>query len=230
MGALTSSTPKPLLPVGDRPIIGHILAGLSAAGIGSAIVVVGYLGEQIERHVGGGSAYGLLVEYRRQPRPEGTARALLSARRVLAEAPFLLSWGDILVGPRTYLEMLESFRRHPCAALLAVNEVDDPWRGAAVYVDGNGRVTRVVEKPAPGSSSTRWNNSGIFIFDPAILDYAARLEPSSRGEYELPAAIASMLDDGREIRAQPVYGFWSDVGTPEDLRDAEAALGRGAPR
>src|SRR5262249_50296580 len=85
-------------------------------------------------------------------------------------------------------------------------------------------VERIVEKPPRGSSATRWNNAGIFVFSPLVLDYAARLEPSARGEYELPQAIARMVGDGRNVRAVPVGDFWSDVGTPDDLREAERHL------
>ena len=71
------------------------------------------------------------------------------------------------------------------------------------------------------TSRTRWNNAGIFVFSPLIFTYAARLPASPRGEYELPQAIAAMLSDGRSVRACPVRGFWSDLGTPEDLAAAE---------
>ena len=122
--------------------------------------------------------------------------------------------------------MAERFAARPSDALLAVNRVDDPWRGAAVYVAEGGRVERIVEKPPRGTSTTQWNNAGIFVLDPVALDYAARLMPSSRREYELPQAIAAMVADGRRVFALPVLGFWSDVGTPADLRMAEESLRR----
>jgi len=120
--------------------------------------------------------------------------------------------------------LLDDFARHACDALLTVNRVADPWRGAAVYLDAGGTVTRVVEKPPRGSSTTPWNNAGIFVFTPLIFSYAERLPPSARGEYELPQAIAAMIADGRAVHACPVRGFWSDLGTPEDLATAERAL------
>jgi dTDP-glucose pyrophosphorylase len=225
MGGLTAATPKPLLEVAGRPILFHVIGGLAAAGVRQFIVVVGYLGQQIEQRLGDGSGLGVAVSYRRQERAEGTARALLTARQALAGAPFVLSWGDILVEPATYTAMLGRFRGQPCDALLAVNPVDDPWRGAAVYVDDAWRVIRIVEKPARGTSTTPWNNAGVFVLDPVVLEFAGRLSPSDRGEYELPQALAAMLAAGRRIDAIPVQGFWSDVGTPEDLRLADATFG-----
>jgi dTDP-glucose pyrophosphorylase len=224
MGALTAATPKPLLHLCGRPIIEHILSGLRNAGIREAVVITGYRGEQIEAHLGSGAALGLQLGYRRQPRPEGTARALLLARDAVENGPFLLSWGDIVVDGDEYTALLADFARTPCDTLLSVNEVDDPWRGAAVYVNSEGRVTRVVEKPPPGSSATRWNNAGIFVFTRHIFTYAERLVPSPRGEYELPQAIAAQLSAGDVVRAHPLRGFWSDLGTPDDLQEAERAL------
>ena len=224
MGALTEHTPKPLLPLKGRPIIEHILIGLRAAGVDEAIVVTGYRGEQIEAHLGDGARFGLRLAYLRQQTAEGTAKALLLAQDVAQRAPFALSWGDIIVEPHTYTALTAAFARQPCDAVLMVNKVDDPWRGAAIYTDADWRVTRLVEKPPRGSAQTRWNNAGLFIFTPLIFTYAERLQPSARGEYELPQAIAAMIADGRAVYACPVRGFWSDVGTPEDLAVAEQAL------
>ena len=128
--------------------------------------------------------------------------------------------------PRTfYAEFLAAFARRPCDAQLAVNAVDDPWRGAAVYVDDDWRVVRLEEKPPRGTARTGWNNAGVLMLTPLALDYARRLGPSARGEYELPQAIAHMVRDGRAVRAVPVRGPWSDVGTPDDLAAAQALFG-----
>jgi len=225
MGVLTATMPKPLLALHGRPIIEHILVGLRAAGLREAVVVTGYRGEQIEARLGDGRRLDMQLSFRRQAKAEGTARALLLARDVVGEQPFLLSWGDVVVERPVYAAMLAEFNRLPCDALLAVNEVDDPWRGAAVYVDGAWTVKELIEKPPRGTSHTRWNNAGIFLFTPIIYGYAERLPISVRQEYELPQAISAMIADGRVVRAHPLRGLWSDLGTPEDLAKAEAALG-----
>jgi N-acetylgalactosamine kinase len=226
MGHLTATTPKPLLTVGGKPILGHILEGVAGAGVREFVVVTGYLGERIEQAFGDGHDLGVSISYRRQDLPNGTAGALLLARDLIADGPFLLSWGDILVDPELYRTLVERFRAAPCDVLLGVNRVDDPWRGAAVYIGAGERVERIVEKPPRRTSTTPWNNAGIFVFSPLVLDYAARLEPSARGEYELPQAISRMVEDGRDVRALPVGDFWSDVGTPEDLRAVDSAWRR----
>jgi dTDP-glucose pyrophosphorylase len=193
MGALTASTPKSLLAVRGQPIIDHIVRGLRAAGTREVVLVTGYRGEQITAHLGDGAALGVHITYRSQARLEGSARALLLARDAAGTQPFIVSWGDILVHPDTYRALLAAFRQRPSDALLMVNATDDPWRGAAVYVDADWRVTHLVEKPPRGASATRWNNAGLFIFTPLIFRYAEQLVPSARGEYELPQAVGRIL-------------------------------------
>jgi NDP-sugar pyrophosphorylase family protein len=221
MGSLTANTPKPLLPLRGRPIIEHVLLGLRHAGIRDIVIVTGYRAEQIEAHLGDGTRLDCRVRYHRQERPDGTARALALAHGACGSSPFILSWADVVVDPEHYAELLGEFRRAPCDALLSINSTEDPFRGAAVYVDEKLRVIRLIEKPPRGTSETRWNNAGIFVFTPSIFEYAERLPPSPRGEYELPQAVAAMIEDNRYVRALPIRGFWSDLGTPEDLAAAE---------
>lgn len=221
MGALTAQTPKPLLTVAGEPMIERVLRGFARGGVRDAVVVTGYLGDQIETVLGDGGRLGLSIEYQRQERVDGTAPALLLAESLIAGAPFVVSWGDILVPIDFYRELLAAYDQQPCDALLAVNPVDDPWRGGAVYVDAEWRVDRFEEKPPRGTSTTTWNNAGIMAFGPAALDYAHQVAPSVRGERELPQAVAQMVRDGRDVRALPVRGPWSDVGTPEDLAAAQ---------
>ena len=104
----------------------------------------------------------------------------------------------------------------PCDVLLGLNEVDDPAAGAAVYREGN-RVTDIIEKPAPGTSSTRWNNAGVMVLAPAVWPILEGLQPSARGEYELPQGVRAMVQQGHRVCGVEFRGFWSDVGTPEDI-------------
>ena len=104
--------------------------------------------------------------------------------------------------------------------MLGVNEVDDPWAGAAVYVDEQWRVQKIVEKPPQGSSDTRWNNAGLGVLGPEIWPHVDALQPSARGEYELPQAIAALVASGANVGAVPVRGQWFDIGTAEDLETA----------
>lgn len=103
---------------------------------------------------------------------------------------------------------------------------DDPSPGAAVYMDDGGRIERLVEKPAAGTSTTIWNNAGFGVLGRAIWPTIERLSASERGEYELPRAIAAMVEAGEEVRGVPVDGPWFDVGTPQSLAAARAVSAR----
>jgi NDP-sugar pyrophosphorylase family protein len=227
MGSITAARPKPLLEIGGVPLLQHILTGLAGLGISHAVVVIGYLGEQLERHFGDGGAVGLRITYCRQERQTGTAQAALLARRHLDLAPLVISFGDILCAASNYRKLVESFAAQPCDALLGLNPVDDPWAGAAVYRDGD-RVTRIIEKPPRGSSSTRWNNAGVMVLTPAVWPVLEELPPSERGEYELPQGIARMVEMGCDVRGVELTGFWSDVGTPEELERLNRLAREGA--
>lgn len=186
--------------------------------------MVGYLGEQLVRALGTGSELGMEIHYVWQKEPRGTAEALLLTRDAVS-GPFLLSWGDVLISSVNYRLLLQAFAQRPAAAWIGVNDMQDPAAGAAVYVDADGRVRRVVEKPPPGTSSTRWNNAGVGVYTPVVFEYAERTMPSVRGERELPSALDAMVASGEEVYALPIVGFWSDVGTPEALAWAERNFG-----
>lgn len=221
MRPITYWRPKPLVPVADAPIIVHIIRGFVGAGVTEICVVVGHLRDQLMAALGDGSQWGAKLTYRVQQTPRGTADAVLLARDLLADGPFMLSWGDILVPPDHYLCVVEA---HAGAdGVLTVNEVDDPWEGAAVYVN-EGFVERIIEKPPPGTSTTNLNNAGIFILPPEVLEIAATLEPSARGELELPQAIDALLSRGAKLRAAKVDGYWSDVARPATVLEMNGVV------
>jgi NDP-sugar pyrophosphorylase family protein len=217
LGALTDQCPKPLLDLAGEPIIERIIGSLRDAGVGEFVVVTGYLAEKMEAHLGDGSGMGVTIRFIRQENPQGTGEAVGLARDLLRDGPFVMTYGDIVISPENYGAILRDFEEIPCDLLLGLNWMDDPSAGGAVTIDDDHRVTGIIEKPAPGTSSTHWNSAGLMIMRPAIFDHTAALEPSARGELELTDAIHGMIDAGCKLRGFPLKGFWSDIGTPEDL-------------
>ena len=217
MGALTEEIPKPMLPIGGKPMVEHIVDRLASVGIRKFLIVVGFGGKQFAKHF---KSSKHSVEFAKQEPVNGTASAALLAREFAGTEPFLLTYGDILCDPSEYSRASQVMEKKPsAAALVAVKEVDDPWQGAAVY-EIAGRITRIVEKPAKGTSVTRWNSAGFYVFKPGVFDYLARVQPSPRGEYELTSALEMMLSDRLELHISPIAGTWRDVGRPEDLEAA----------
>lgn len=220
LGELTASTPKPLLEVGGKTIIVRIIEGLRDAGVRDITVVVGYLAAEMEAALGDGSRWALTLRCIRQTEVNGTATALRLARPFVGDGPFFAGWGDIVVDPANYARVIAAATTTGSA--LAMNSVDDPWAGGAVYVNSSMRVTRLIEKPPKGTSTTGWNNAGLAVLPPDIWRFVDALEPSTRGEYELPQAIAAMIEAGVPTIGVPIEGPWFDIGTPENLTAARA--------
>ena len=201
----------------------RILRGLRDADVRDIAIVTGHEAEQLEESTGRGDRWGLHLRYFRQTSLDGTAKAVALAREFLAGERFFIGWGDIVVDPLNYRRVIDAAAG--VEAVLAVNRVDDPFAGGAVYVDDEFRVTKLVEKPPRGGSTTHWNNAGLMVLPDAIWPFIDALQPSPRGEYELPQAIAAAIAAGVTTKAVPIAGPWFDVGTVESLRAARANFG-----
>jgi len=225
LGSLAVDRPKALVEVGGRALLDHVRQGLAQAGVRRAIIVVSHRAEQIEAH----------LQKHRVPRqefttvwqsvPQGTGQAVWLAVKCLEPGPTWITYADILVEPAEYSRMAEEFDAHLCDMSFAVVGVDDPFHGAAVYFgQADRRITRKVEKPKRGASTTRWNSAGIYIARPSLFPHLGTIRPSARGEFELPDAISSLMAAGGDVRAFPLEGWWADVGRPQDIERVEAIL------
>ena len=217
MESLTDDCPKPMLPLQGRPLLAHQIERLEAAGTRQVLIITGYKAEMVEQYFDSHPPPVAEIQYQVQVQQDGTGSAAALARDFVGQDPFLLTYGDILVEPKVYESLGE--RLELAEAALTVKDIDDPYRGAAVYVDRD-KVTRIIEKPPRGSSSTRWVNAGVYCFRPSVFDELDRIPLSPRGEYELTDAVIQMLDKGVRFGWLPIDGFWKDVGRPEDLREA----------
>jgi len=217
MGALTEELPKPMLPVAGKPLLEHILDRLGQAGVKECGLITGYRHEAIEQHF---ATYPMKLAFIHQEVINGTAGAAKLAGSFVADDPFLLTYGDIWSEPEDYRRVMQPIEDEPeTEATLAVKYVDDPFQGAAVYVE-EGFIRKIIEKPPKGTSTTHWNSAGIYCFRPRVFAEIDRVPLSSRGEYELTSAIEQMIDGGRKLRAVEIKGAWRDIGRPEDLSAA----------
>jgi dTDP-glucose pyrophosphorylase len=221
MKHLSADRPKHLIPIEGKPVMEHVIERLKAAGITEIVLVVGHMCGMIQDYFGDGTKLGISIKYALQDPPTGTGSGVHAAEDLASDAPFLMTFGDVLTPSSTFQGMVQDFETNPCDALLLINWVEDPYRGAAVYIDDNGVISEVVEKPSVGTSTTHWNQSGSYIFSPEIFKYTAKLTPSARGEYELTHAVNAMIADGRTTHGYKLTGSWCDVGTPDDIAVAE---------
>lgn len=233
MGGLTQDLPKPMLVVRGRPILEHILGGLIDAGIREVCIITGWRAEVIESHFGDGSRFGIRIVYARQEVQDGTGRAPEYARAFVGADDFLLTYGDILVRPETYGEMIRRFGEGDFAGVITVTLGEDVSKGGINIFDEGFCLRRLVEKPSPAQLEALraegllrpgdpcYYNAGIYIFRPSIYSFTARLKPSPRGEYELTDAISMLIESGLQMAGLKIAGRWVDVRDPQVLASLE---------
>ncbi|MFH1855923.1 MAG: nucleotidyltransferase family protein [Candidatus Omnitrophota bacterium] len=217
MKDLTKDKPKPMVETGKRLILEHVFNQVKKAGVKDLLVITGYYATIIEDNFKDGRDFGLNITYMRQETLDGTGNATKLAENFVDGDTFLLTYGDIMSSVENYPHMIKEFNNDPSDALLALTWVEDPYRGAAVYLGENNKIEKIIEKPPKGTSTSNWNNAGIYIFSPVVFDYLRKIKLSPRGEYELPDAITLMMQDKRDVRGFKLDGYWGDLGTPEDV-------------
>jgi UDP-N-acetylglucosamine diphosphorylase / glucose-1-phosphate thymidylyltransferase / UDP-N-acetylgalactosamine diphosphorylase / glucosamine-1-phosphate N-acetyltransferase / galactosamine-1-phosphate N-acetyltransferase len=229
MRDLTQEIPKPMLKVQGKPILEHILEGLLSVGIRDFCIVTGFRADVVEGYFGDGSRFGARINYARQLVQDGTGKAPELAKQFVGSDPFLLTYGDILVKPETYREMLDRFGGGPYDGVITVTPGADVTKGGLNFFQDDFCLVRVVEKPtfeqveeyrAQGyikEGQPVWYNAGIYIFKPSIFEFTGRLEKSPRGEYELTDAINGMANSGFKLAGLKIAGRWVDVRDPEVL-------------
>lgn len=236
MRELTNEIPKPMLKVHGKPILEHIIEGLMTSGIREFFIVTGFKAETIENYFGSGEKLGAKISYGRQVVQDGTGKAPELAKNFVSGNDFVLTYGDILVKPETYGQMIERFREGNFYGLVTATGSQDVTKGGLNFFDKDFCLTRLVEKPSalqleelrvegflkPGD--TAWYNAGIYIFKPTLFDFTAKLKKSPRDEYELTDAIIAMLDAGHCIAGLEIQGRWVDVRDPEVLAELENQL------
>jgi dTDP-glucose pyrophosphorylase len=215
MRELTNDIPKPMIRVRGKPILLHIVEGLQAAGPKNFLIIVGYHADAVRDYFGDGSSFGVQIQYATQTVQDGTGRVVDLARDFTGDAPFVLSYGDILVDPRNYKAIVDL--ADDVDAIVSVKRGEDVSKGGAVFVNEQMELVDIREKAPPGEASSPWYNAGLYAFRPSIFEFTARLQPSPRGEYELTDAIRALAQSGRKVQALELIGEWADVRDPETL-------------
>jgi dTDP-glucose pyrophosphorylase/CBS domain-containing protein len=211
---LTEELPKPMLPIGGRPLIERIVQQLQQAGIHRLNITTHYKPEKIVEHFGSGSAFGVDINYVNEDLPLGTGGAL----RLMAkpDSPFLVVNGDVLTGI-DYRQMLEYHREHQAEMTVAVNlhSIKVPY--GVVDSDGS-RITGLREKP----DLTLFVNAGIYLLEPSVYSFIPENE-----HFNMTDLIQRLIEAGRPVVSFPIREYWLDVGQHPDYERAQDDLKSG---
>jgi glucose-1-phosphate thymidylyltransferase len=214
---ITHTSAKQLVPVANKPILFYGLEQIRDAGITDVGIIVGDTQPEVEAAIGDGSALGIEVTYIRQDAPLGLAHALLTGAEFLGSDDFVMFLGDNLIEGGIE-ELVDAFERDRPAAQVLLKPVADPSRFGVAELDADGRIVGLVEKPPEPRSDLAL--IGVYLFTAEILQAAREIEPSDRGELEITDAIQRLVDQGRDVRASVVHGWWLDTGKKDDLLEA----------
>jgi mannose-1-phosphate guanylyltransferase len=204
---LTSTVPKPVVPLVDRPFISYMLEWLHGHGIDDVVMSCGFLATSVRNVLGDGSALGIRLRYVEEPEPRGTAGALKFAEPMLEER-FLMLNGDVL----TDIDLTSQLAQHErtgARATLALVPVEDPTAYGLVRMDEDGAVTEFVEKPSSDQIDTNLISAGAYVLERSVLE----LIPPDRN-------VSIEREIWPQLIGNGLYGFashsyWLDIGTPQ---------------
>jgi len=224
---ITSSRPKPMIPLAGMPLLEHTILGLKDAGIDEILLIVGYKEEIFKNYFGDGrDKYNVKIEYVTQEEQLGTGHAVSYAKTFVKNNPFLLMYGDLITEPKVFKEIVESFNETKPQGIIALKKVKNPHEYGIISLNSDGFVEKITEKPAPELKLGNLINAGIYIFDPLIFEAIEKTEKSIRNEYEFTDSMEILISqlNGRILGYNIEDCFWNDVGLPWQLLDANRFL------
>lgn len=210
----TTVLPKPLMPVGDMPILEILLRQLRSAGIGRIVLAVGHLAALLEAYFGDGGRFGVSLEYSYEDEPAGTAGPLALVDGL--DETFLVMNGDLLTS-MDFGDLLDTHRAHGAAVTVGLFEKQVPIDLGVVHTDEQGRVTDYIEKP----TLTYDVSVGVYAMEPSVLGHIERGE-----RLDLPDLVLRLIAAGEDVRAYRFSGTWFDIGRPDDYAAASEHFSR----
>ncbi len=219
---ITYSVSKQLLPVYDKPMIYYPLSTLMLAGIRDVLIITTpHDAAGFQHLLGDGQRWGMNLTYAQQPSPDGLAQAFIIGKSFVGNAPCALVLGDNIFYGHGLTEKLRSAGARDKGATVFGYHVRDPERYGIVAFDADGKPNSIEEKPKAPKSA--WAVTGLYFYDNDVVDIAADLKPSARGELEITDVNRVYLERGGLNVERLGRGFaWFDTGTYDSLIEASS--------